>query len=193
MFCICFFFVGLVCVLVVIVIVVMVVIVFVLCVQFKMLMGNFIVEVYLDKVFKMVVNFLQYVKDGFYKGMIFYCVMDGFMIQGGGFMVDMKQKDICLLVEIELKNGLKNDKYMIVMVCIMDLNFVIVQFYVNVVDNNMFNYFGQDGYGYIVFGKVVDGIDIIDKIKVVEIIIKFLYQNVFVKLIVIELVIVVFK
>ena len=155
-------------------------------VQFKTSMGNFTVEVYPDKAPKTVANFLQYVKDGFYKGTVFHRVMDGFMIQGGGFTADMKQKDTRPPVEIESKNGLKNDKYTIAMARTMDPNSATAQFYVNVVDNNMLNYPGQDGYGYTVFGKVVDGTDTIDKIKAVETTTKFPHQNVPVKPIVIE-------
>ncbi|MBU9578895.1 peptidyl-prolyl cis-trans isomerase [Ralstonia mannitolilytica] len=155
-------------------------------VQFKTSMGNFTVEVYPDKAPKTVSNFLQYVKDGFYKGTIFHRVMDGFMIQGGGFTPDMKQKDTRPPVEIESKNGLKNDKYTIAMARTMDPNSATAQFYVNVVDNNMLNYPGQDGYGYTVFGKVVEGTDTIDKIKAVETTTRFPHQNVPVKPIVIE-------
>ena len=155
-------------------------------VQFKTSMGNFTVEVYPDKAPKTVTNFLQYVKDGFYKGTIFHRVMDGFMIQGRGFTPDMKQKDTRPPVEIESKNGLKNDKYTIAMARTMDPNSATAQFYVNVVDNNMLNYPGQDGYGYTVFGKIVDGTDTIDKIKAVETTTKFPHQNVPVKPILIE-------
>jgi peptidyl-prolyl cis-trans isomerase A (cyclophilin A) len=98
----------------------------------------------------------------------------------------MKQKDTRPPVEIESKNGLKNDKYTIAMARTMDPNSATAQFYVNVVDNNMLNYPGQDGYGYTVFGKVVDGTDTIDKIKAVETTTKFPHQNVPVKPILIE-------
>mgnify|MGYP001048008099 CR=1 FL=1 len=155
-------------------------------VQFKTSMGNFTVEVYPDKAPKTVANFLQYVKDGFYKGTIFHRVMDGFMVQGGGLTPDMKEKDTHPPVENEANNGLKNNKYTIAMARRMDPNSASAQFYVNVVDNNMLNYPGQDGFGYTVFGKVVDGTDTIDKIKAVETTTKGSYQNVPVKPIVIE-------
>ncbi|MCK4121477.1 peptidyl-prolyl cis-trans isomerase [Ralstonia pseudosolanacearum] len=155
-------------------------------VQFKTSMGDFTVEVYPDKAPKTVANFLQYVKDGFYKGTIFHRVMDGFMIQGGGFTPDMKQKDTRAPVEIESKNGLKNDKYTIAMARTMDPNSATAQFYVNVVNNDMLNYPGQDGYGYTVFGKVVEGTATIDKIKGMETTSKLPHQNVPVTPIVIE-------
>ncbi len=139
-----------------------------------------------EKAPKSVANFVAYVKDGHYNGTVFHRVIKGFMIQGGGFTADMKQKDTRPPVEIESKNGLKNDKYTIAMARTMDPNSATAQFYVNVVDNNMLNYPGQDGYGYTVFGKVVEGTDTIDKIKAVETTTKFPHQNVPVKPIVIE-------
>jgi len=98
----------------------------------------------------------------------------------------MKQKDTRPPIEIESKNGLKNDKYTIAMARTMDPNSATAQFYVNVVNNDMLNYPGQDGYGYTVFGKIVDGTDTIDKIKGVETTTKLPHQNVPVKPIVIE-------
>ncbi len=155
-------------------------------VQFKTSMGNFTVEVYPDKAPKTVANFLQYVKDGFYKGTIFHRVMDGFMIQGGGLDAGMNEKPTRAPIDNEANNGLKNDKYTIAMARKMDPNSATAQFYVNVVDNNMLNYPGRDGFGYTVFGKVVEGTDTIDKIKAVETTTKFPHQNVPVKPIVIE-------
>ena len=148
--------------------------------------GAIRIELYPDAAPKTVANFLQYVKDGFYKGTIFHRVMDGFMVQGGGLTPDMKEKDTHPPVENEANNGLKNNKYTIAMAPRMDPNSASAQFYVNVVDNNMLNYPGQDGFGYTVFGKVVDGTDTIDKIKAVETTTKGSYQNVPVKPIVIE-------
>jgi cyclophilin family peptidyl-prolyl cis-trans isomerase len=148
--------------------------------------GNIKVELDADKAPKTVANFLDYVNKGHFTNTIFHRVIKNFMIQGGGFEPGMKQKPTEQTVENEAKNGLKNDKYTIAMARTMDPNSATAQFYVNVVDNNMLNYPGQDGYGYTVFGKVVDGTDTIDKIKAVETTTKFPHQNVPVKPILIE-------
>ena len=131
-------------------------------------MGDIVVQLNPDKAPKTVANFLQYVKDGFYKGTIFHRVMDGFMIQGGGFTADMKQKDTRPPVEIESKNGLKNDKYTIAMARTMDPHSASAQFFLNSKNNDFLNYPGQDGWGYAVFGKVTEGQDIVDQMNGVK-------------------------
>ena len=148
--------------------------------------GVITLELDADKAPKSVANFLSYVADGHYDQTIFHRVIDGFMIQGGGFAPGMEQKPTDAPIDNEANNGLKNDKYTIAMARTMDPNSATAQFYVNVVDNSMLNYPGQDGYGYTVFGKVVDGTDTIDKIKAVETTTKFPHQNVPVKPILIE-------
>lgn len=124
-------------------------------------------------------NFLKYVNDGYYEGTIFHRVMDGFMVQGGGFTVDMKQKTAKYPpIQIESKNGLKNDKYTVAMARTPDPNSASSQFFINVVDNAGLNYPNPDGYGYAVFGKVIKGQDVVDKIRVVKTTAKGAHQNV---------------
>ncbi|WP_456375601.1 peptidylprolyl isomerase [Thiolapillus sp.] len=110
-------------------------------------------------------NFKQYVEDGFYDGLIFHRVIPGFMIQGGGFMPDMMQKATRDPIENEAKNGLSNVKYSIAMARTMDPHSASAQFFINTKDNGFLDYPGQDGWGYAVFGKVVDGTDVVDKIE----------------------------
>lgn len=141
-------------------------------VQFKTSMGNFTVEVYPDKAPKTVANFLQYVKDGFYKGTIFHRVMDGFMIQGGGFEpgADMKQKPTDAPIDNEANNGLKNERGSIAMARTNDPHSATAQFFINTVDNDFLNHTSPtpQGWGYAVFGKVTDGLDVVDKIRAVR-------------------------
>ena len=110
-------------------------------------------------------NFKQYVEDGFYDGLIFHRVIPGFMIQGGGFMPDMMQKATRDPIENEAKNGLSNVKYSIAMARTMDPHSASAQFFINTKDNGFLDYPGQDGWGYAVFGKVVDGTEVVDKIE----------------------------
>jgi len=114
---------------------------------------------------KSVDNFLTYVKSGFYSGTIFHRVINGFMVQGGGFTKDMQQKATRPPIEIESKNGLKNYKYTIAMARTSDPNSATSQFFINVKDNAMLDYPSRDGFGYTVFGKVVSGMATIDEIK----------------------------
>jgi peptidyl-prolyl cis-trans isomerase A (cyclophilin A) len=129
--------------------------------------GSIRLELYPAKAPKTVENFLQYVRDGHYNGTIFHRVIPGFMVQGGGFTPDMKQKPTRAPIPIESKNGLKNDVGWLAMARTSDPNSATAQFFVNVADNGRLNYPGQDGYGYTVFGKVVDGMDVINKIVAV--------------------------
>lgn len=127
------------------------------------------IELVLDaqKAPKTVANFVQYVKDGFYDGTIFHRVIKGFMIQGGGFTPDMKQKTNRAPIELESKNGLKNTRGTIAMARTGVPNSATSQFFINVVDNAMLDYPKPDGFGYAVFGRVTKGLDVVDKIKAV--------------------------
>jgi peptidyl-prolyl cis-trans isomerase B (cyclophilin B) len=113
-------------------------------------------------------NFLEYVNSGFYNGTIFHRVIGNFMIQGGGFEPDMTQKKTNAPIKNEAANGLKNDKYTIAMARTADPQSATAQFFINVNDNEFLNYPGQDGWGYCVFGKVVEGQDVVDAIRNVK-------------------------
>jgi peptidyl-prolyl cis-trans isomerase A (cyclophilin A) len=130
--------------------------------------GDIVVELYPDKAPKTVENFLQYVNDKHYGGTVFHRVIDGFMIQGGGFTADLKQKPTRPPIPLEAKNGLKNDKYTIAMARTSDPNSATAQFFINVKDNANLNAPNPDGYGYAVFGKVVSGTEVVDKIRTVR-------------------------
>lgn len=134
----------------------------------KTSMGDIQIELNKEKAPKTVSNFLGYVKNGHYSDTIFHRVIDGFMIQGGGFTIDMNQKTAKDTVENEANNGLKNDSGTISMARTMDPHSASSQFFINVNDNNFLNYPGQDGWGYCVFGKVIEGMDIVNKIKEVN-------------------------
>ncbi|HUD24217.1 MAG TPA: peptidylprolyl isomerase [Burkholderiaceae bacterium] len=129
--------------------------------------GRIVVEVLPDKAPKTVANFVQYVKDGFYDGTIFHRVIKGFMIQGGGFTPAMVQKPTRPPVPIESNNGQKNVRGSVAMARTSDPNSATAQFFINVVDNAFLDYPGQDGAGYTVFGRVVEGMDVVDKIRAV--------------------------
>jgi peptidyl-prolyl cis-trans isomerase B (cyclophilin B) len=115
-------------------------------------------------------NFLAYVESGFYSNTVFHRVIDGFMIQGGGFEPGMRQKPTRGPIKNEADNGLKNDRYTIAMARTSDPHSASSQFFINVSDNSFLNYTAPNpnGWGYCVFGKVVDGKDIVDKIKTVK-------------------------
>jgi len=129
--------------------------------------GTIRIELYPEKAPKTVENFLQYLKDGHYNGTVFHRVIPGFMIQGGGMTPDMTQKKTRKPVPIESKNGLKNDIGWLAMARTSDPNSATSQFFVNLAANGFLNYPGQDGNGYTVFGKVVDGMDVVNKIAAV--------------------------
>ena len=112
-------------------------------------------------------NFIDYVNDGFYDGTIFHRVIKNFMIQGGGFDEQMSQKPTKAEIENEAKNGLKNVKYSIAMARTMAPHSASSQFFINTADNGFLDYPGQDGWGYCVFGEVIDGQDVVDRIGVV--------------------------
>jgi len=113
-------------------------------------------------------NFTDYVEDGFFDDTIFHRVIKNFMIQGGGMTEDMQQKTTMASIENEAKNGLKNIKYSIAMARTTAPNSASSQFFINVADNDFLNYPGQDGWGYCVFGKVISGQEVVDKIQIVE-------------------------
>ena len=113
-------------------------------------------------------NFTDYVEDGFFDDTIFHRVIKNFMIQGGGMTEDMQQKTTMASIENEAKNGLKNIKYSIAMARTTAPNSASSQFFINVADNDFLNYPGQDGWGYCVFGEVISGQEVVDKIQLVE-------------------------
>jgi peptidyl-prolyl cis-trans isomerase B (cyclophilin B) len=127
--------------------------------------GKITLELDADKAPKTVENFLAYVTSGHYDGTIFHRVIDGFMIQGGGFEPGMKQKPTKDPIENEAKNGLKNDTYTVAMARTSAPHSASAQFFINIKNNSFLDYPGQDGWGYCVFGKVIKGMDIVDKIK----------------------------
>ena len=130
-------------------------------------MGDIVVQLEPAKAPKTVENFLQYVKDKHYDGTIFHRVIDGFMVQGGGFTADMAQKPVRAPIVLEAQNGLKNDTYTIAMARTSVPDSATAQFFINVKDNAMLNARQPSGDGYAVFGKVVQGSDVVDKIKAV--------------------------
>lgn len=141
-------------------------------------LGDIVVQLDPAKAPKTVDNFLAYVKDKHYDGTVFHRVIDGFMIQGGGFTADMQQKPTKTPIPLEASNGLKNDKYTIAMARTGNPNSATSQFFINVKDNAMLNAPNPDGYGYAVFGKVVSGTEVVDKIKAVATGNKGPHQNV---------------
>ncbi|WP_313604556.1 peptidylprolyl isomerase [Comamonas jiangduensis] len=147
-------------------------------VKFATSQGEFVVELEPAKAPKTVENFLQYVNDKHYEGTVFHRVIDGFMIQGGGFTADMQQKPTRAPIPLEAKNGLKNDRYTIAMARTGNPNSATSQFYINVANNDMLNAPNPDGHGYAVFGKVVQGQAVIDKIRTVPTGNRGMHQNV---------------
>ena len=129
--------------------------------------GDITIELNYEKAPITAANFEQYVRDGFYDGVIFHRVIDGFMVQGGGFDVSMDQKETRANIENEADNGLKNDEGTLAMARTMDPHSASAQFFINVGDNAFLNHTGKDsqGWGYAVFGKVVEGMDVVNTIK----------------------------
>jgi peptidyl-prolyl cis-trans isomerase B (cyclophilin B) len=143
-------------------------------------MGDITLELYPDKAPATAANFLTYVKDGFYNGTVFHRVINGFMIQGGGFDADLSQKATREPIKNEADNGLTNDAYTIAMARTMDPNSATAQFFINVADNRALNHTGKtpQGWGYAVFGKVVKGKEVVGKIKAVPTGNRGMHQNV---------------
>jgi len=132
---------------------------------FKTNLGSFKIELDEKNAPITTKNFLDYVNSGFFNGTIFHRVINGFMIQGGGFTPDMKQKDTKPPIVNESNNGLKNDAYTVAMARTSLPDSATSQFFINVANNDFLNYPAQDGFGYCVFGKVTEGMDTIDKIQ----------------------------
>lgn len=132
--------------------------------------GTITIQLDAEKAPNTVKNFLEYVKNGSYDNTIFHRVIDNFMIQGGGFEPGMKQKPTLAPIQNEAANGLKNDKYTLAMARTGDPHSATAQFFINTKDNDFLNYTAanQQGYGYCVFGKVVEGMDVVDKIGKVK-------------------------
>ncbi len=133
----------------------------------KTTLGDIVIELDYDKAPNTAKNFEDYVKSGFYKGTIFHRVIKGFMIQGGGLEKDMNQKETNAPIKNEADNGLKNDRGTIAMARTMDPHSATAQFFINTVNNDMLNFRSKDlnGWGYCVFGKVVSGMEVVDKIE----------------------------
>ena len=130
-------------------------------------MGDIVVELNSAKAPKTVSNFLYYVKSGFYKDTIFHRVINGFMIQGGGMNMKMEEKSTHAPIENEAANGLRNERGTIAMARTRDPHSATAQFFINTVDNDFLNFSAPsvDGYGYCVFGKVIEGMEAVDKIE----------------------------
>ena len=133
-------------------------------------LGNITLELFETDAPLTTANFKQYVEEGFYDGTIFHRVIDGFMIQGGGFEPGMIQKDTRDPIANEASNGLANNRGTIAMARTMDPHSATAQFFINVTDNDFLNFRSEspDGFGYCVFGRVYDGMDVIDAIKAIE-------------------------
>ncbi|WP_299593204.1 peptidylprolyl isomerase [uncultured Microbulbifer sp.] len=129
--------------------------------------GDINIELDFDKAPKTAANFLQYCRDDFYTGTIFHRVINNFMVQGGGMTPNMDQKPTRDAIENEADNGLKNDTGTLAMARTMDPHSATAQFFINVNDNDFLNFRAKDahGWGYCVFGKVADGMDVVNKIK----------------------------
>src|ERR1700704_319595 len=140
--------------------------------------GTIRLELYPAKAPKSVENFLKYVRDGHYNGTVFHRVIPGFMVQGGGMTPNMAQKPTRAPVPIESKNGLKNEIGSVAMARTSDPNSATAQFFINVSNNGFLDYPGQDGNGYTVFGKVVNGMDVVNKIAAVPSGTQGMHQNV---------------
>lgn len=147
-------------------------------VEIKTSMGNMKVELYPDKAPKTVKNFLAYVKENHYKGTIFHRVINGFMIQGGGFDKALNKKEAKAPIKNEAANGLGNKRGTIAMARTNVIDSATDQFFINHKDNNFLDYRDERNYGYCVFGKVISGMDVLDKIAKVQTTSKKYYRNV---------------
>ncbi len=145
---------------------------------FETTLGNFEVELFEKEAPVSSENFLAYVDDGFFNGVIFHRVIPGFMIQGGGFEPGMKQKKTRAPIKNEADNGLKNSRGTLAMARTNDINSATAQFFINLVDNEFLDHAGPANYGYAVFGKVSAGMDVIDKIAKVSTTNRAGHQNV---------------
>ncbi len=142
-------------------------------------LGEIVVELNAAKAPKSVANFLQYVKAGHYDGTVFHRVMDNFMIQGGGFSADLKEKPTRAPIPLESRNGISNSRGTVAMARTSDPNSATAQFFINVQNNAFLDApMSPDGNGYAVFGTVVSGMDVVDRIRVVQTGNRGPYQNV---------------
>jgi peptidyl-prolyl cis-trans isomerase B (cyclophilin B) len=143
-------------------------------------LGRIVLELDAERAPKTVANFLAYVKAGHYDGTVFHRVIPNFMVQGGGFTAEMQQKPTQTPVQNEADNGLKNERGTVAMARTNDPHSATSQFFVNTVDNKFLNHTGKNpqGWGYTVFGKVVEGMDVVDKIAAVKTGNKGPHQNV---------------
>ncbi len=139
--------------------------------------GEIVLELDATRAPKSVANFLAYVRAGHYDGTVFHRVMQDFMIQGGGYTADLQQKPTRAPIQIESQNGLKNVRGSVAMARTSDPNSATSQFFINVVDNARLDFPSFDGHGYTVFGKVVTGLDVVDKIRVVPVSAKGPHQH----------------
>ena len=155
-------------------------------VEMQTSMGAIVIELDSEKAPITVKNFLQYAKDGFYNGTVFHRVIDGFMIQGGGFTKDMGEKPTGAQIPNEAKNGLKNQRGTIAMARRAEPHSATAQFFINHKDNSALDYPSQDGWGYAVFGKVTQGLDVVDKIAKVKTGNRGMFQDVPVEPVVIQ-------
>lgn len=139
-------------------------------IKFTTSKGVITIELDFENAPRTAANFQQYVEDGFYNGKIFHRVIDNFMIQGGGFDADMNESETRTPIENEADNGLKNDIGTLAMARTQDPHSASAQFFINVNNNDFLNHSGKNpqGWGYAVFGKVVDGMDVVNDIKGVE-------------------------
>jgi len=150
--------------------------------------GDIKIELNHEKAPKTAANFEQYVKDGFYDGVIFHRVIDGFMIQGGGMLPGMSEKETRDPIENEADNGLQNKVGTLAMARTMDPHSASAQFFINVADNGFLNHTSKDtqGWGYAVFGEVVEGMDVVNQIKGVSTTMRMGHQDVPVDDVIIE-------
>ncbi len=135
-------------------------------VEFRTNYGNFVIELYPEKAPKTVANFLEYVNTGFYEYTVFHRVIDRFMVQGGGFSPDLKQKETAPPIPSEADNGLKNTFGTVAMARRFDPNTAAAEFFINIADNNHLNYYKPEPalMGYCVFGRVVQGMEVVESI-----------------------------
>ena len=140
--------------------------------------GTITIELYTDRAPVTVKNFLQYVTDGYYNGTIFHRVIDGFMIQGGGFTSNLVKKATRPPIVIESKNGLRNEVGTMAMARTADPNSATSEFFINLVNNDALNYPGRDGHGYTVFGKVINGMEVVEKIAKIPTEVRSPHRNV---------------
>ena len=147
-------------------------------VQLETSLGNIVLELNSGRAPQTVDNFLRYVREGHYNGTIFHRVINGFMIQGGGFDANMRQKPVREPIRLESQNGLRNLTGTLAMARTSDPHSATAQFFINVVDNSGLDFPNPDGHGYAVFGKVVDGMEVVNRIRSVTVGRQGFHQNV---------------